>query len=84
MAQEALTRPGYEKVTVRGVASSASNLARSDADYVLTVMPEELTVPNLKLLGPVPAALGLRIDLAAASSPRRPIPSWRGNSWPIW
>lgn len=74
MAQEALTRPGFEKVTVRGVASSASNLSKSDADYVLTVMPEELTVPNLKLLGPVPAALGLRIDfgggvLAKAANP---------------
>ncbi len=62
IAQAALARPGYESVTVRPIASSASNLPRSDADYVLTVMPEELTVPNLKVLGEVPAALGLRID----------------------
>ena len=62
MAQEALSKPGFESVKVVGIASSASNLPKSNADYVLTVMPEELTVQNLKLLGEVPASLGLRID----------------------
>lgn len=62
MAQAALAGPGYESVTVRLSPSSAANLPKSDADYVLTVLPEELTVPNLKLLGEAPAALGLRID----------------------
>ena len=62
IAQEALARPGYEKVTVRGIASSAANLPKSDADYVLTVLPEELTVTGLKLIGEVPAELGLKID----------------------
>ena len=62
IAQDALAKPGYERVTVRPTASSASNLARSDADYVLTVLPEELTVAGLKLIGEVPAELGLKID----------------------
>jgi molybdate transport system substrate-binding protein len=62
MATAVLARPGYESVKVRPIASSASNLPRSDADYVLTVLPEVLAVPELKLLGLAPAELGLRID----------------------
>lgn len=62
MAQAVLARLGYESVRVQPIANSASRLARSDADYVLTVLPEELEVSSLKVVGEVPASLGLKID----------------------
>jgi molybdate transport system substrate-binding protein len=62
MAKEALAKPGYERVKVQAIRNSASVLPGSDADYVITVLPEELSVSNLKVVGEVPASLGLKID----------------------
>lgn len=74
MAMDLLTGPGFETVKARGIGSSAANLARSDADYVLTVLPEEITQTSMKVVGEVPASLGLKIDfgggvMARAASP---------------
>lgn len=74
MAKAMLEGPGFETVKVRGIYSAAAELARSDADYVITVLPEEVTLSSLKLVGEVPPALGLKIDFgggvtAKASQP---------------
>jgi molybdate transport system substrate-binding protein len=70
MAKAMFNGPGFETVTVRGAASSAAALARSDADYVVTVMSEEAGVSTLALLGEVPPTLGLKIDFGGGVTAR--------------
>jgi hypothetical protein len=62
MAQAMLKGPGFETVKVRGIYSSAAALAKGEGDYVITVLPEEVTLAALKVVGEVPPALGLKID----------------------
>jgi molybdate transport system substrate-binding protein len=62
MAKAMLDGPGFETVKVQGIYSAAAALTKSDADYVITVLPEEVTLSSLTLLGEVPPALGLKID----------------------
>jgi len=62
MAKAMLDGPGFETVKVQGIYSAAAALAKSNADYVITVLPEEVTLSSLTLLGEVPPALGLKID----------------------
>jgi len=76
MVKEVLDRPGYESVRQVPVpGNSAMQLAkRADADYVVSVVPEQLVAPGVKVAAEVPAALGLKIDfgggiLAKAANP---------------
>ncbi|MBV9550053.1 MAG: substrate-binding domain-containing protein [Alphaproteobacteria bacterium] len=64
MAKAMLNGPGFETVTVHGIYSAAAELVRGNngGDYVITVLPEEVNLAGLKLVGEVPPALGLKID----------------------
>jgi ABC-type molybdate transport system substrate-binding protein len=70
MARAMFDGPGFETVAVRGIYGAAAVLAKSDADYVVTVLPEELGVSTLTLLGDVPPALGLKIDFGGGVTAR--------------
>lgn len=70
MAKAMFDDPGFETVTVRGIYSAAAALAKSDADYVVTVLPEEAGVSTLTLLGEVPPTLGLKIDFGGGVTAR--------------
>jgi ABC-type glycerol-3-phosphate transport system substrate-binding protein len=65
MVKAVLDGPGYE--TVKPVAipgNAALQLGkRADADYVLNVVPEQIVAaPGVRIVGEIPAAVGLRID----------------------
>jgi hypothetical protein len=62
MAKAMLDSPGFETVKVETIYSAAASLAKSHADYVITVLPEEVALTTVKLVGEVPPALGLKID----------------------
>jgi len=62
MAKAMLGGPGFETVKVASIYSAAASLAKSNADYVITVLPEEIALTTMKLVGEVPPALGLKID----------------------
>jgi len=75
MVKAMLAGPGFETVKLQSIYSAAASLAKSDADYVITVLPEEVTQTSMKLVGEVPPALGLKIDfgggvLAKAAQPQ--------------
>jgi spermidine/putrescine-binding protein len=75
MAKAMLGGPGFETVKIESIYSAAASLAKSDADYVITVLPEEVALTTMKLVGEVPPTLGLQIDfgggvLTKAASPQ--------------
>lgn len=67
MVKEVLDRPGYETVRVvpRPGNSALQLAATQEADYVISVLPEQLVAPGVKVVGTVPDSLGLRIDFGA-------------------
>ena len=73
MAKAMLSGSGFETVKVESIYSAAASLAKSDADYVITVLPEEIPLTTMTLVGPVPPALGLKIDFGGG------VPTRAGN-----
>jgi molybdate transport system substrate-binding protein len=62
MTKAMLESKGFETVKVASIYSAAASLAKSDADYVITVLPEEVALTSMTLVGEVPPALNLKID----------------------
>jgi molybdate transport system substrate-binding protein len=63
MVKAVLDRPdfaGVRQVTAPG--NSALQLTKTQADFVMSVLPEQLAAPVVKVVGEVPPSLGLRID----------------------
>ena len=68
LVKAVLDRPGFE--TVKQVSASGNSALvfndRKEANYVLSVLPEQLmAAPAVKVAGEVPASLALRIDFTA-------------------
>jgi molybdate transport system substrate-binding protein len=63
-----LKRPGFSGVHASPAPSGSgvSALAAGSADMALQVVPEILATKGITLVGPLPAALGMHIDVAAS------------------
>jgi molybdate transport system substrate-binding protein len=68
MIDSLLRRPGFSGVHASPApnGSGVGYLAAGNADMALQVVPEILATKGIALVGPLPAALGMHIDVAAS------------------
>jgi molybdate transport system substrate-binding protein len=68
MIDDLLKRPGFSGVHASPApgGSGVGFLAAGNADMALQVVPEILATKGITLVGPLPAALGMHIDVAAS------------------
>ena len=63
MVKAVLDRPAFSSVLqITAPGNSALQLTKTQADFVMSVLPEQLAAPDVKVVGEVPPSLGLRID----------------------
>ena len=68
MIDDLLKRPGFSGVHAVPApnGSGVAFLAAGNADMAMQVVPEILATKNITLVGPLPAALGMHIDVVAS------------------